>query len=83
MVIEALLTKNMKQKLSTAILFFTVAYFGIGLLLYISQGSFLYFPTPAVSHNFDSMVIHNEGEAINVILVIGSKFNVNLSRVYW
>jgi uncharacterized protein len=59
----------MKQKLSTAILFFTVAYFSIGLLLYISQRSFLYFPTPVVTHNFDNVVIHNEGESINVILV--------------
>lgn len=59
----------MKQKLSTAILFFTVAYLSIGFLLYISQRSFLYYPTPAISHNFDTMIIDNEGESINVILV--------------
>jgi len=55
-------------KLNTAIIFFSVAYFCVGLLLYFSQRSFLYYPTPAVKHDFDEMVLNNSGASINVII---------------
>ena len=61
----------MKQKLSTAIIFLTVAYFSIGVLLYFGQRSFLYFPSPVVNHDFETLVFNNSGESINVI--VGNK----------
>jgi len=61
----------MKQKLSTAIIFFTVAYLSIGVLLFIGQRSFLYFPSPVVNHDFDTIIFKNAGESINVI--VGNK----------
>jgi len=44
-------------------------YLSIGVYLYITQRSHLYFPTKAVSHNHDTIQISNGGETIEVIVV--------------
>ena len=44
-----------------------MVYIGLGLLLYFAQGSFIYYPTPAVSiKGLSEQVIRNNGESIKI-----------------
>ncbi len=52
-----------------AVMLFVIAYITVGALLFLTQRSFLYFPTPEVGHNFDETIFHNEGESICTIVV--------------
>lgn len=56
-------------KVLTSGLVLLVIYVGFGLLLYLNQRSFLYFPTPDFDHGFDSFVVNNDGESINVVVL--------------
>jgi esterase/lipase len=46
-----------------------LGYVGVGLFLYFNQRSFLYFPTPNKSTKYSHIVMHNDGESINVIVL--------------
>ncbi|MBD3790981.1 MAG: alpha/beta fold hydrolase [Campylobacterales bacterium] len=57
----------MKQLFFTLLASFFVIYIVGGLLLYIFQSSFIYYPTPAVKHPFPEKTFINKGETIRVI----------------
>lgn len=50
-------------------IFLLMGYMGIGLLLYIYQRDFLYFPTPELPTPYTQMRLQNEGESIKVIVL--------------
>lgn len=49
------------------IVFYLCIYLIIGLILYIFQRDLIYIPSEAVKHNFDSFMLQNQGEEIEVI----------------
>jgi len=59
----------MGKNVVISIIVFASVYITVGALLFISQRSFLYFPTPKVRHNYDEMMLVNEGETISTIVV--------------
>lgn len=54
------------QKISITVL---IVYILIGLFLYMTQKSLLYFPTPNMSTSYPSMTFKNDGETISVIVL--------------
>ena len=46
-----------------------VGYLILGLLLFIFQRNFLYFPSPEYNHQYPSQTFHNEGESIKLIVL--------------
>ncbi len=46
-----------------------IIYITVGVLLFISQRSFLYFPTPRAGHKFDEKIFTNENESISTIVI--------------
>jgi pimeloyl-ACP methyl ester carboxylesterase len=53
--------------LSRLLVIVGMVYIGLGLLLYFAQGSFIYYPTPAVSiKGLSEQVIRNNGESIKI-----------------
>ena len=46
-----------------------IIYLAVGVLLFIKQRDFLYFPTGKTGHTFDEIIFSNEGESISVIAV--------------
>lgn len=59
----------MEKNVIIAIIFFVIIYITVGVLLFASQRSFLYFPTPGINHNFDEIIFTNEGESIRTIVI--------------
>ncbi|MDD3591046.1 MAG: alpha/beta fold hydrolase [Sulfurovum sp.] len=57
----------MKQLFFTLLASLGMVYMVGGLLLYIFQSSFIYYPTPVVKHPFPEKTFINEGETIRVI----------------
>ena len=55
--------------MTIALMIFVIIYLAVGTLLFITQRSFLYFPTQATSHNFDEVIFSNEGESISTIVI--------------
>ena len=46
-----------------------VTYVGLGVMLYLMQRSFIYFPTGAVEHRFDEVTFENDGASTTSILL--------------
>ncbi|SQH76019.1 conserved protein of unknown function, containing alpha/beta-Hydrolases domain [Shewanella benthica] len=46
-----------------------VTYVGLGVMLYLMQRSFIYFPTGAVEHRFDTVTFENDGVSTTSILL--------------
>ncbi|WP_040571993.1 hypothetical protein [Shewanella benthica] len=46
-----------------------VTYVGLGVMLYLMQRSFIYFPTGAVEHRFDEVTFENDGVSTTSILL--------------
>jgi pimeloyl-ACP methyl ester carboxylesterase len=44
-------------------------YIFVGVLLFLFQRTFLYFPTEKIPHNYDKQIISNENETIEVIVL--------------
>jgi len=59
----------MIQILKNISIFLLLGYVGIGVFLYSYQRNFLYFPTPNIASSYESMILQNEGESINVIVL--------------
>lgn len=59
----------MGKNVVTPITLFVIIYIAVGVLLFISQRSFLYFPTPETRHNYDEVIFTNEDESISVIVI--------------
>ena len=57
------------KKVATTGLMLIMVYLGFGVVLYVSQRSLLYYPTPKQNHPFEERVFNNEGESINVIVL--------------
>ncbi|HEO98787.1 MAG: alpha/beta hydrolase [Campylobacterales bacterium] len=57
----------MKNIFLTLLASFGVIYMVGGVLLYIFQSSFIYYPTPAVNHPFSEKTFTHDGETIRVI----------------
>lgn len=55
--------------LGNILLIGVIAYIGFGLLLYLKQRQFMYFPTPEVVHKFKEEIFSNEGESIKVVVL--------------
>lgn len=51
------------------LLLIIVIYLAVGVLLYIKQRSFIYFPTQAVAHKFDELAFDNAGVSTSSILL--------------
>ena len=49
------------------------AYIGLCLTLYFNQENFIYFPTPHVNHDFESLTIRHDGESINLTVLNAGK----------
>jgi pimeloyl-ACP methyl ester carboxylesterase len=60
------------------ILIVVFVYIGFGLLLFIKQRNFLYFPTPEVAHAYDEEIFSNENESIRVVVLNKEKENAIL-----
>lgn len=50
-----------------------IIYFVAGIFLFVKQRSFLYFPTPAIPHNYEQLFFKNEGETISVFALNSGK----------
>jgi len=48
---------------------FVVIYLVIGMFLYVKQRSFLYHPTPQVTTKYNTLLLENEKEKINIIVL--------------
>lgn len=59
----------MGKNMIIPLILFVIAYISVGALLFISQRTFLYFPTQRVGHNFDEIVFNNEGESVSTIVI--------------
>ncbi|MBX2839603.1 MAG: alpha/beta hydrolase [Gammaproteobacteria bacterium] len=59
--------------ISKFILFALLAYVVVGLCLYLFQRTFIYFPVPAVQHEFTEQTFENDGEAIRVVAINGDQ----------
>lgn len=59
----------MKKLVFSLILLLALCYVTGGVLLYMAQRSFIYFPTPYVSHDYDDIIVNNDGVGINVVVV--------------
>jgi pimeloyl-ACP methyl ester carboxylesterase len=59
----------MGKNVVIAITLFVIIYITVGVLLFKSQRNFLYFPTPAIDHNFDEIIFSNENESISTIVI--------------
>ncbi len=60
----------MKSLLISTLSILTLVYFGFGLLLYLRQNSFVYFPTPEQSHTgVESIVFEVNGETLNSFVI--------------
>lgn len=57
--------KNISSSIITIISLYVLFCF----FLYVYQRDFLYFPTPQLDHQHDSITFNNEGESINVIVL--------------
>lgn len=44
-------------------------YLFVGLMLYLFQRTFIYYPTPALSHGYEERVITHQGERLRVIVM--------------
>ncbi len=64
------------------IVFYVSLYFVVGLILFLTQKKFIYFPTQPISHNYKSINIENENYKINVI-VLNSEKTLNKAIVYF
>jgi len=59
----------LKKILKKISIFLLVAYVVIGALLFSMQRSLLYFPTPNFKTPYEKLLLHNDGESINVIVL--------------
>lgn len=59
----------MKRILTSLMIICVLVYISFGLLLYVFQGSFLYFPTQVVQHHYDDQLFEHDGERINAMVV--------------
>ncbi len=60
------------------LLLIAAAYLALAGILYFSQRSLLYFPSPAYEHDFDKLLIDSDDERINVIVLNPNKPNAIL-----
>ena len=58
-----------KQIIISIFVIFFLGYIVIGMILYIKQRSFLYYPTEDKPTNYSTMTFYNEGEVINVFVL--------------
>ena len=63
----------MAKNMIIAVTIFVITYLAVGTLLFITQRSFLYFPTQAAGHDFDEVIFSNEGETISTIVINGGR----------
>jgi len=59
----------MSKTIITYIFHILLIYIGLGALLYWFQRSFIYFPSPIITHEFEEVIINNEGNDIITIAV--------------
>ena len=59
----------MNVKIIKRIILYSLIYLIPGLLLFINQRSFLYFPTEKTNHQYDKITFDNDGETIEVIVL--------------
>ncbi len=59
----------MKRILRNISILLLLGYVGTGLLLYIYQRDFIYYPTPKMATSYDEITLQNGGESINVIVL--------------
>ena len=59
----------MIEKLINILTFLLAAYLGFGLLLYLMQRHFLYFPTQAIQHHYRQLSFNTDGESIKVTVL--------------
>lgn len=59
----------MKAFLLLVILGIAIVYVAAGIFLFVKQRSFIYFPTPAVPHNYEQLFFENDGETISVFVL--------------
>jgi len=46
-----------------------IVYIGAGTFLYLQQRTFLYYPTQNLSSGYNTLVLKNENEKINIIVL--------------
>ncbi len=73
----AALTELMKKIMHIIGILFT-CYVGFGVLLFVIQRSFIYFPTEPVAHGYDEVVFENGGEHTKSILLNSGNRNAIL-----
>ncbi len=59
----------MNAKIIKRIILYSLIYLIPGLLLFLFQRDFLYFPTEQTAHKYDQMIFANDGESIEVIVL--------------
>ncbi len=59
----------MKRFMTTILLILTLAYLAFGLLLFIKQRDFLYFPSAPIVHNYSSETIQHDGERLKITIL--------------
>ncbi|MEM6986782.1 MAG: alpha/beta hydrolase [Pseudomonadota bacterium] len=47
--------------------FIALVYLAVGVMLYLSQRNFIYFPTGSVDHDYEALTVENQGERLNII----------------
>jgi len=55
--------------------FFLSLYIIVGLILYLNQNRFIYFPSEAVHHSFKTITMQNDGADINIIVLNPEKLS--------
>ncbi|MCF6311612.1 MAG: hypothetical protein L3J39_04090 [Verrucomicrobiales bacterium] len=63
----------MSKRNKKRLMFYLAMYLLVGLLLFVFQRSFLYFPTARIDHPYDQLVFENGGESIEVIVLNKNK----------
>lgn len=60
---------SIKKTIKNISILLGLAYFGMGLFLYINQRDFLYHPTANIQSQYKEIKLQNDGESINVIVL--------------
>lgn len=63
----------MKGTLLSLLSIALVVYISMGVLLAVFQRSFIYYPTPDIETDYETIMLNNEGESINVFVLNGLK----------